>query len=383
MTWLDDGLRDDERVITLMEAPDGPAAFSLWVFCQCWASGQPRHAGKPQVVVPEPVAERMIGPAAAALLGLLADHDLLGRTPGGYVLTVSRHPLPLSEPPVAPAAPTAPAPAPGVPADLSAKRAAAGRRGAAARWGNRADGSPEATDGNLRQVAVGPDAPDGKAQLSAQNAVVGRQDLPSICHDGGDYRGGGCSLEDKKPQPTRGKPQPSAARRGRQTGKLPSGAGRGTPVIPVTPAPRVLDPAEIELIAAEVRAVRAEAAPGKPLWPLSEIREILSGPNSSGMTAEELRRMALAVASLPDTVSLKRMFYYRPEWATTGPGQSPPADPTPAPDRYTSRTGVPVDWTPAAGGPPAAASINWIKDDLARRFGARFTQPAESLAQAG
>lgn len=157
MGWarMDDGFDDHPKVLALLDEDAGPAAVGLWTLCFAYANRVTRRPGKTPGLVPSSLPRRYCGPAGRELAALLVQVGLWEEHPDGWMFHDFTDYLPGAE--------------------TSAKRAEAGRRGAAARWGSPApveqpeewqdDGKLPFPDGNLplvgHDVATDPMANDG------------------------------------------------------------------------------------------------------------------------------------------------------------------------------------------------------------------------------
>jgi len=138
MGWgrIDDGFDDHAKVIALLEHEDGAAAIGLWTLCFTWAHRNTRKKGKTPGLVPSSLPRRYIGPRGRELAGLLVKVGLWedGDDEGWLFHDFERY----------------------LPTDRTREaRAAAGKRGAEARWGKRAG-----RDGKLPSSVSKPMAAD-------------------------------------------------------------------------------------------------------------------------------------------------------------------------------------------------------------------------------
>ena len=144
MGWvrLDDGLHDHPKFTRLTDLASSPleemATVGLWTYCRTWAARHPREVNgrKTAGIVTRGVVRRFAGDAGDAMAALLVKAELWVPVDNGWEI----HDAHLYEQPG------------GVtdPAEVSAKRAEAGRKGAASRWQNngKAKASAKQTDGN-------------------------------------------------------------------------------------------------------------------------------------------------------------------------------------------------------------------------------------------
>jgi hypothetical protein len=116
MTWarLDDNFYDHPKVLDLLEEDDGVAAVGLWTLALSWAHRHLRSAGRQAGRIPDHLPRRLVGAVGSRLAALLVKVGLWEQDSNGWQIHDLPSYLPSSE--------------------LSAKRAAAGRKGAEARW---------------------------------------------------------------------------------------------------------------------------------------------------------------------------------------------------------------------------------------------------------
>lgn len=133
MGWgrIDDGFDDHAKVIALLEHEDGAAAIGLWTLCFTWAHRNTRKKGKTPGLIPSSLPRRYVGPQGRELAALLVKVGLWeDRTDDGWLFHDFHRYLPTDQ--------------------TRDARSEAGKRGAQARWGNRAgrDGKLPSSDGN-------------------------------------------------------------------------------------------------------------------------------------------------------------------------------------------------------------------------------------------
>lgn len=133
MGWgrIDDGFDDHAKVIALLEHEDGAAAIGLWTLCFTWAHRNTRKKGKTPGLIPSSLPRRYVGPQGRELAALLVKVGLWeDRTDDGWMFHDFHRYLPTDQ--------------------TRDARSEAGKRGAQARWGNRAgrDGKLPSSDGN-------------------------------------------------------------------------------------------------------------------------------------------------------------------------------------------------------------------------------------------
>lgn len=152
MGWvrLDDGLHDHPKFTRLTDLASSQleemATVGLWTYCRTWAARHPRDVNgrKTAGIITRGVVRRFAGDAGDAMASLLVKAELWITVDSGWEI----HDAHLYEQPG------------GVtdPAEVSAKRAEAGRRGAAARW--QTNGKPKAS---AKRTSSKPVAANGPA----------------------------------------------------------------------------------------------------------------------------------------------------------------------------------------------------------------------------
>lgn len=146
MPWarLDDEFDDHPKVIAVLEHEHGGAAIGLWTLCLTWAYRNTLKRGKTPGRIPASLPRRYLGPGARELAALLVKEGLWDALPEGEGWSIHDFAEYLATP------------------KTRAARSEAGKRGAAARWGNRprADVNLTDTDSNLPSDSH---VPDGKA----------------------------------------------------------------------------------------------------------------------------------------------------------------------------------------------------------------------------
>ena len=144
MAWarIDDAFDDHPKVLALLDMENAAAAIGLWTLCLTYAHRNTRKAGKTPGLIPTTLPRRFFGPEGRAMAALLVEVGLWDEAEGdGWMIHDFAEYLPTKE--------------------VSAARAAAGRRGAAKRWG---DKEPP-PDGNGMAT---PKQDDGTAIASAK-----------------------------------------------------------------------------------------------------------------------------------------------------------------------------------------------------------------------
>jgi hypothetical protein len=134
MPWarIDDAFDDHPKVLALLEHDQGGAAVGLWTLCLTWAHRNTLRKGKTPGLIPTSLPRRYLGPGARELAALLVKEGLwepLDEGAGWMIHDFGKY-LPTEK--------------------TREARAAAGRRGAARRWGKTPEDDPEPRDdGNL------------------------------------------------------------------------------------------------------------------------------------------------------------------------------------------------------------------------------------------
>lgn len=179
MAWarVDDAFDDHEKVLTLLDHDEGAAAVGLWTLCLTWAHRNTRRRGKTPGLLPSTLPRRFLGARGRDLADLLVEVRLWEEVDGGWMIHDFADYLPGKE--------------------VSEARAAAGRRGAAARWGNRqtdgnlpssdgkTDGKPMAGDGTTsppRASEQSREPQNPQAKPSDGSLPSGDSNLPSVSH---------------------------------------------------------------------------------------------------------------------------------------------------------------------------------------------------------
>jgi hypothetical protein len=138
MAWarIDDGFDDHPKVLALLEEEGSVTAVGLWTLCLTWAHRNTRKKGKTPGLIPAGLPRRYLGSEGKQVAKLLIAHGLWDEVDDGWQIHDFADYLPKDE--------------------TREARAAAGRKGAAARWGikqsesdDNATASPKQDDGNL------------------------------------------------------------------------------------------------------------------------------------------------------------------------------------------------------------------------------------------
>jgi len=158
---IDDGFDDHPKVLALLDHDDGAAAIGLWILCLTWAHRNTRKRGKIPGHVPSGLPRRYLGVLGRDAAKLLVDVGLWDLTEDGWLIHDFDQYLPTQE--------------------TSAARSDAGKKGAAARWGNRdapaSDGRLPSTDGNLSSDVM---AKDGNGMAADGNVMAPEADKPGV-----------------------------------------------------------------------------------------------------------------------------------------------------------------------------------------------------------
>lgn len=163
MGWgrMDDGFDDHPKVVALLDRDDQAAAgvaVGLWTLCWTWAHRNTRKKGKTPGLIPAGLPRRFLGVAGRQAADLLVEHGLWDtHESGGWMIHDFGDYLPTDE--------------------TRAARSEAGKRGAAARWGQRASaedaGVAPDSDGNLPSVCHDP---DGSGEATDGSRAPARRD---------------------------------------------------------------------------------------------------------------------------------------------------------------------------------------------------------------
>lgn len=212
MAWarIDDGFDDHPKVLALLDMEDGAAAIGLWTLCLTWAHRNTRRKGKVPGLIPSTLPRRFVGAEGRRLADLLVNVGLWEQVDDGWLIHDFAEYLPSAE--------------------VSAARSAAGKKGAAKRWGKQTDGNlpsgshaddgklPSSEHGNLPSVSY----PEDGNVPSVCHPVDGKRDGKTMAHDGRSAPGAAKNLD---VETTDGmEPSPDS--------KLPSGShgGDGKPM---------------------------------------------------------------------------------------------------------------------------------------------------------
>lgn len=165
MAWarLDDAFDDHPKVLALLDMDGAAAAIGLWTLCLTYAHRNTRKKGKTPGLIPFTLPRRFFGPEGRSMAALLVEVGLWDEAEDGWMIHDFAEYLPAKE--------------------VSEARSAAGRKGAAKRWG----GKPTPPDGKgmaePKQVDDKPMAPqkqddgtlpsdDGSLPFDDDNAVA-------------------------------------------------------------------------------------------------------------------------------------------------------------------------------------------------------------------
>jgi len=183
MAWgrIDDAFDDHPKVLAVLEDENGVEAIGLWTLCFSWAHRNTRKRGKVPGLLPAHLPRRFAGPKARELAAVLVKEKLWDVVESGWMIHDFHIYLPTAE--------------------TSAKKSEAGKKGAAARWGNREtagrDGTVPSDDGTADGTANGsamekPGKSGSRTRRNADPAKTGNGDgtlpylngtVPSPSHD--------------------------------------------------------------------------------------------------------------------------------------------------------------------------------------------------------
>ncbi len=153
MGWgrIDDRFDDHQKVIDLLEYEQGAAAIGLWTLCFTWAHRNTRKPGKTPGLIPASLPRRYVGPAGRELAALLVKVGLWEiRGENEWQFHDFDQYLPTEH--------------------TSEARAAAGRKGAEARWGPKRGRGKKQTDSKLPSGDGSLLDPDGKPAEASYDA---------------------------------------------------------------------------------------------------------------------------------------------------------------------------------------------------------------------
>lgn len=158
MGWarLDDAFDDHEKVLALLDIDGGMAGIGLWTLCLSWANRNTRKKGKTPGLLPSTLPRRFAGTDGKTWAAILVEVGLWDETDDGWMIHDFAEYLPDKE--------------------VSAARSAAGKKGAASRWGNRqTDGNLPSTDGKSDGKPVASDGASEFAKAPEASAPVERE----------------------------------------------------------------------------------------------------------------------------------------------------------------------------------------------------------------
>jgi hypothetical protein len=138
---IDDAFDDHPKVLALLDMDNAAAAIGLWTLCLTYAHRNTRRAGKTPGLIPSTLPRRFFGPEGKSMAALLVEVGLWEEVDDGWMIHDFAEYLPGKE--------------------VSAARSAAGKKGAAKRWG---DKKPP-PDGNRMAT---PKQDDGTAMASVK-----------------------------------------------------------------------------------------------------------------------------------------------------------------------------------------------------------------------
>lgn len=166
MPWarIDDAFDDHPKVLAVLEHDQGGAAIGLWTLCLTWAYRNTLRKGKMPGLISASLPRRYMGADGRELAALLVKTGLWEALPEGegWLIHDFEQYLPTAK--------------------TSESRSAAGRKGAASRWGKR-DGTEPQTDGKLPyDDGNEPEAchdDDGNAMASDGSRAPARRAIPN------------------------------------------------------------------------------------------------------------------------------------------------------------------------------------------------------------
>ncbi|WP_068922161.1 hypothetical protein [Planobispora rosea] len=176
---MDDAFDDHPKVLALLDMEGGVAAIGLWTLCFAWAHRNTRKKGKTPGLLPPTLPRRFAGVDGKEWAALLVEVGLWDEVDDGWMIHDFADYLPGKE--------------------VSEARSAAGKKGAAARWGNRQkdgnlpstgskrDGKPMADHGtDMAETPAETPSADGAESDSLRdgNEPSADSNLPSDSHSG-------------------------------------------------------------------------------------------------------------------------------------------------------------------------------------------------------
>jgi hypothetical protein len=287
MPWarIDDAFDDHPKVLAVLEHEQGGAAIGLWTLCLTWAYRNTLKRGKVPGRLPAHLPRRYLGPAARELAALLVKEGLweaLGESDGWQIHDFEQY---LATPKTREA------------------RSDAGKKGAAARWGNRPgkaapDGKLPGSDSNLPSGDGNGMATDGRNGPEAASAPgSGTDTAEALPGDGKEPSRdsnlpSGLPFDDDKPIASDGSRAP-----GRRA--IPNGiASRDpNPVPPTAARVRADAPADVTagtLVAEWIKACR-KRPPDRVIGQISgELKKLIDEGQDAGDIRAGLERWRIA-----------------------------------------------------------------------------------------
>lgn len=324
MPWarIDDAFDDHPKVLAVLEHEQGGAAIGLWTLCLTWAYRNTLKRGKVKGRLPAHLPRRYLGPGARELAALLVKEGLWEALAEGEGWQIHDFELYLAAPKTREA------------------RADAGRKGAAARWGDR-PGKPAGSDGKLPSKPGKLPSDDGNRMAADGNTgreptaspVPGPQgaDQPT---SGGNLPSGDGNLPPSLPSGD-GKTMASDGSRAPARRAIPNGiASRDpSPVVPPTAAQaRAEVPADVTagtLVAEWIRACR-KRPPDRVVGQISgELKKLIDEGHDVGDIRAGLEQWRIA-SKHPSTLASFVNEAMNAEPRTPGGQHKPFTNPTDA-----------------------------------------------------
>ncbi|MEU6034011.1 hypothetical protein ABZ801_01235 [Actinomadura sp. NPDC047616] len=284
MGWarIDDGFDDHPKVVELLDhEEEGWAAITLWVMCLTWAHRNTRKPGKAPGHIPPALPRRYLGAAGRAAAELLVEVGLWDAADRGWVIHDFIKYLPSEE--------------------TRQARAAAGRKGAEARW--RGKQTRTSNDGDGGESTSSQEAHGNEPSTSHDSATSG------MTNDGSRARARRAPTPDPMPEPEPSSPQSpphvtTAASTGAKTEPGTADGGRNTEgQNEDRNGAQVIDMG----LVAEIQALR-------PDWSVSSIFRTLEHPDVRSRPWDLVRAAFTTIAADPDTRLPSRLTHDGPWW---------------------------------------------------------------------
>lgn len=169
MAWgrIDDAFDDHPKVLALLEMEGAASAIGLWTLCFTWAHRNTRRKGKTPGLIPASLPRRFFGPEARSMAALLVEVGLWDEDEdGGWMIHDFADYLPGKE--------------------VSEARSAAGKKGAAKRWGGKGPKPDDKAMADAKQDGGKPMAPPSQADsnLPSDDGSEPSNDGNAIASDG-------------------------------------------------------------------------------------------------------------------------------------------------------------------------------------------------------